>query len=67
VSRHLFRSGLELVRNRGLADASPDSHAGRTAFLGYTRDVLRRLSVVHRIAVERVERMLVDGPESTRD
>jgi glycerol-3-phosphate O-acyltransferase len=67
LSRHLFRSGLELVRNRGLTAASPDARARRVAFLGYTRDVLRRLSVVHRIAVERVERTLADGAESSRD
>ncbi len=64
VSRHLYRSGLELARNRDLLSCAPGSAERQSAFALYTRDVLRRLSVVHRIAVERVENSL--APDAAR-
>jgi glycerol-3-phosphate O-acyltransferase len=66
VSRHLYRSGLELARNRDLLSGTADALARQDAFAGYARDVLRRLSAVHRVAVERVERELAERPDATR-
>lgn len=66
VSRHLYRSGLQLARNRGLLSGAPDALARQKAFAAYARDVLRRLSAVHRVAVERVERTLAREPDGAR-
>ena len=66
VSRHLYRSGLELARNRNLLSGAPDALARHDAFAGYARDVLRRLSAVHRVAVERVEKTLAQEPDAAR-
>jgi glycerol-3-phosphate O-acyltransferase len=66
VSRHLYRSGLQLARNRNLLSGAPDALARQGAFAGYVRDVLRRLSAVHRVAVERVERTLAQQPDAAR-
>jgi len=55
VSRHLFASGLDLARHRGLLDAGPDAAARRAEFAAQLHDVLQRLATVHVIAVRRVE------------
>jgi glycerol-3-phosphate O-acyltransferase len=58
VSRHLFATGLELARHRGLCE--PDqATAARSAFAEQLHAVLRRLDTVHAIAVRRVEAALV--------
>jgi hypothetical protein len=49
---------LQLARNRGLWTPGPDVAERRRQFAESLHDVLRRLSVVHRIAVARVERSL---------
>jgi glycerol-3-phosphate O-acyltransferase len=59
VSRHLFATGLELARHRGLCDAR--ATAARTAFAARLQAVLRRLDTVHTIAVRRVEAALAAG------
>ena len=58
VSRHLFRTGLALARQRGLLDAGDATAARRLAFAGELRDVLHGLDEVHRIAVLRVQRLV---------
>jgi glycerol-3-phosphate O-acyltransferase len=58
VSRHLFRAGIELARNRGLWSPMEGIDDRRRGFAANLQAVLRRLSVVHRIAVQRVERAL---------
>ena len=66
VSRHLFRAGIELARNRGLWSAVAGIDDRRREFAAGLQAVLRRLSVVHRIAVQRVENALgaASGGES---
>jgi len=54
VSRHLFATGLELARHRGLGEPGATA-AARTAFAASLRKVLKRLDTVHDIAVRRVE------------
>jgi glycerol-3-phosphate O-acyltransferase len=54
ASRHLIRSGVALARHRGLLDAGDDLPARREAFAQALRDVLKRMSVVHRVGAERV-------------
>jgi glycerol-3-phosphate O-acyltransferase len=58
VSRHLFRAGIELARNRGLWSPAEGLDHRRREFAESLQAVLRRLSVVHRIAVQRVEHAL---------
>jgi glycerol-3-phosphate O-acyltransferase len=58
VSRHLFRAGIELARNRGLWSPAEGIDHHRREFAESLQAVLRRLSVVHRIAVQRVEHAL---------
>ena len=58
VSRHLFRAGIELARNRGLCSPVQGIDERRREFAASLQAVLRRLSVVHRIAVQRVEHAL---------
>jgi glycerol-3-phosphate O-acyltransferase len=63
VSRHLFRSGVQLARNRGLWAPGDRVAEERRAFARLLHDITRRLSIVHRIAVARVERALAThGP-----
>jgi glycerol-3-phosphate O-acyltransferase len=58
VSRHLFRAGIELARNRGLGSPMEGINDHRREIAASLQAVLRRLSVVHRIAVQRVEHAL---------
>jgi glycerol-3-phosphate O-acyltransferase len=58
VSRHLFRAGIELARNRGLLSPAEGVDDRRREFAASLQPVLRRLSVVHRIAVQRVQHAL---------
>jgi glycerol-3-phosphate O-acyltransferase len=60
VSRHLFATGLELARHRGLGETGATA-AARTAFAASLTAVLKRLDTVHAIAVRRVEAALA-GP-----
>jgi glycerol-3-phosphate O-acyltransferase len=62
VSRHLFAAGLQLARHRGLCETGPGTASRRTAFAGQLHDVLRRLQVVHGVAVRRVEAALAAAP-----
>jgi glycerol-3-phosphate O-acyltransferase len=62
VSRHLFAAGLQLARHRGLCEAGPGEALRRTTFAGQLHGVLRRLQVVHDIAVRRVEAALAAPP-----
>jgi glycerol-3-phosphate O-acyltransferase len=62
VSRHLFAAGLQLARHRGLCEAGPGEGLRRTTFAGQLHGVLRRLQVVHDIAVRRVEAALAAAP-----
>lgn len=55
VSRHLFATGLQLARHRGLLDPGPDIGERRGAFAALLHDVLHRLTIVHDVAVRRVE------------
>lgn len=55
VSRHLFATGLQLARHRGLLDAGAETRERRIAFAATLHDVLRRLESVHEVAVRRVE------------
>jgi glycerol-3-phosphate O-acyltransferase len=64
VSRHLFAAGLQLARHRGLCEAGPGEALRRTTFAGQLHGVLRRLQVVHDIAVRRVEAALAAAPGS---
>jgi glycerol-3-phosphate O-acyltransferase len=58
VSRHLFATGLQLARHRGLLDPGSDAGERRAAFAAQLHGVLRRLAVVHDVAVRRVEAKL---------
>lgn len=61
VSRHLFATGLELARHRGLCEPG-EATAARSAFAEQLHAVLRRLDTVHAIAVRRVEAALAGRP-----
>lgn len=62
VSRHLFRTGLQLARQRGLGDPGAAGTQRRREFADALREVLHRLDDVHRIAVRRVQRLVAtDG------
>ena len=54
ASRHLIHSGVALARHRGLLDAGNDLPARREAFAQALQDVLKRMSVVHRVGAQRV-------------
>ncbi len=58
VSRHLFRAGIELARSRGLWSPVEGTDVRRRDFAAHIQSLLRRLSIVHRIAVRRVEQTL---------
>jgi len=62
VSRHLFAAGLQLARHRGLCEAGPEVALRRTTFAVQLHGVLRRLQVVHDVAVRRVEAVLAGAP-----
>ncbi len=65
VSRHLFRAGIDLARNRGLLSPAEGIDDRRREFVASLHAVLRRLSAVHRIAVQRLERALGAAAGST--
>jgi glycerol-3-phosphate O-acyltransferase len=58
VSRHLFRAGIALARSRGLWSPVEDIDRRRGEFAVRMQALLHRLSIVHRIAVQRVEHAL---------
>lgn len=62
VSLHLFASGLELARRRGLLAQGETAMRLRAEFAAQIRGVLRRSSQVHAIAVRRVEATLATLP-----
>jgi glycerol-3-phosphate O-acyltransferase len=62
VSRHLFATGLELARRRGLCPGGAGTGARRRQFATEIGGVLRRLARVHAIAVRRVEATLAAQP-----
>ncbi len=62
VSLHLFATGLELARRRGLLAPGDSALRLRAEFAAQIRGVLRRLSRVHAIAVRRVEATLATLP-----
>jgi len=66
VSRHLFATGLELARDRGLCEAGEGVAAARSTFAARLRAVLQRLDAVHAIAVRRVEAALAAPPATTQ-
>jgi len=55
VSRHLFATGLQLARHRGLLGSGANAGERRAAFAALLHGALRRLAVVHDVAVRRVE------------
>jgi glycerol-3-phosphate O-acyltransferase len=65
VSRHLFATGLDLARHRGLCEAGATAQA-RTAFAAGLHAVLKRLDMVHAVAVRRVEAALVTAAPSSQ-
>ncbi|WP_051472215.1 glycerol-3-phosphate 1-O-acyltransferase [Patulibacter minatonensis] len=68
LSSHLFRSALQLAKNRGLVDApgDPDLAARRTAFADELADVLRRLRAVGRLDRQRSRPTGFADPETDR-
>jgi glycerol-3-phosphate O-acyltransferase len=62
VSRHLFAAGLQLARHRGLCAAGSGVALQRTTFAAQLHGVLRRLHMVHDVAVRRVEAALAVAP-----
>jgi glycerol-3-phosphate O-acyltransferase len=55
VSRHLFATGLQLARHRGLLESGADARERRAAYAALLQGTLRRLAVVHDVTVRRVE------------
>jgi len=53
VSALLFQTALQLARNRGLLEASPDLAERRAAFLAELRDLVRRLDQIENLAIRR--------------
>ena len=62
VSRVLFRSGIELARQRGLLEAKPDVAERRLEFVEELQRWLARMEEVHRIAVRRVRTLVAAEP-----
>jgi glycerol-3-phosphate O-acyltransferase len=58
VSRHLFRTGTQLLRNRALCDPGERVEERRREFAAAIWELVRRLGVVYRVAVHRVEDMI---------
>ncbi len=54
VSKHLFQTGLQLVKNQKLMDATDNVAARRHAFAAELRDIMRRIDTVEALAAERV-------------
>jgi glycerol-3-phosphate O-acyltransferase len=62
VSRVLFRTALDLARQRGLLDARPDVAERRRDFVADLQRWLARMDDVHRIAVRRVRALVAAEP-----
>jgi len=58
VSRHLFQTGIQLVRNRDLCSHGPGVGERRRQFADELWGVVGRMNLVHDIAVRRVERLV---------
>lgn len=58
VAKPLFRTGIELVRRRGLLESADGANARRREFAQTLGDALARMDTVHRIAAARVESLL---------
>jgi glycerol-3-phosphate O-acyltransferase len=63
VSRILFRSGLQLARQRGLIEAGPGAGARRADFMTELDAWLARMDTVHAIAVRRVRALVAAEPD----
>jgi len=61
VSVLLFRTALELARNRGLLEPGEDLPKRRAAFLTELRDLLRRLDRIEDLAIRRYIRDAADA------
>jgi glycerol-3-phosphate O-acyltransferase len=54
VSKHLFQTGLQLVKNQKLLEATDNVAQRRRAFAAELRDIMRRIDTVEALAEERV-------------
>jgi glycerol-3-phosphate O-acyltransferase len=64
VSRHLFKTGVQLLRHRELCEAGIGREDARREFAAQLWDVVRRMGVVYRVAVRRVEGAITaESPE----
>jgi glycerol-3-phosphate O-acyltransferase len=61
VSALLFRTALQLARNRGLLEPGPDLAERRAAFLAELRDLVRRLDQIEDLAIRRYIRDAVNA------
>ncbi len=61
VSVLLFQTALQLARNRGLFDPSPDLKARRAEFLAELRNLVRRLDQIEDLAIRRYIRDAVSA------
>jgi glycerol-3-phosphate O-acyltransferase len=61
VSALLFRTALQLARNRGLLEPGPDLAERRAAFLAELRDLVRRLDQIEDRAIRRYIRDAVNA------
>jgi glycerol-3-phosphate O-acyltransferase len=55
VSRHLFQTGVQLARNRGLWDAGEGVSARRREFAARLTELARHMRTVNKVAVHRLE------------
>ncbi len=62
VSALLFRTGLQLARNRGLFEPGLDLAARRSEFVAELRDLVRRLDRIGDLAIRRYLRDTVSAP-----
>jgi glycerol-3-phosphate O-acyltransferase len=62
VSVLLFRTAMELMKNRGLLEASTDAAERRGVFLAELRDLLKRLDRIEDLAIRRYIRDAVRDP-----
>ena len=58
VSRHLFQTGLQLVRNKKLLDMTDNMTARRAAFAAVLGDIMRRIDTIEALASERAREAL---------
>jgi glycerol-3-phosphate O-acyltransferase len=62
VSVLLFRTAIELMKNRGLLEAGTDVAERRGVFLAELRDLLKRLDRIEDLAIRRYIRDAVRDP-----